>query len=527
MSYNFFGWLDSAGILTPDNLALVNAATARLPNHRDMEVALARLHKGEILTEENRIVIRAHRHPRLFASALVHLHERKILTPDNQALVAIHASPLDLACALSSLHYHQIFTTNTRDKLALHANPTSLMEAIIGLNHAEILTYGNLAVVCDSNDPSALRSILLILHRCTILSDENRDTLVLLNHASLVSREAIRLIWEQIPEQLITQENFARLLAAAEHPQPMMGLLQIRDQILAAQAEPAPAVAGFNPGQSTHTASVHETVSASAARLMRSYGRDLKLTDKVKEIKSYVKRLAVLAPSPVHEAARTCIKRITKDNYSFIDTSGVSTLQLLVLAYTAIHDETKRVGSLADALKLFVESLYEIQRGYSLNAQGQDQGGDDRPICKAGTFNNLMEKLQGIHPDVEVYYITHEGASAKFLRLAKVHALAYLQELSLPKNAAEYLRIKYLLDDLKKENSLELIWKNIKTSVDDELWDEFKSSYGQNRSHPLRLLITLPLPRLPTVLRLMLGWWWSCLARRRVLGLPMRLLMVP
>jgi hypothetical protein len=42
------------------------------------------------------------------------------------------------------------------------------------------------------------------------------------------------------------------------------------------------------------------------------------------------------------------------------------------LAFTAIHDETKRQGTLEDALALFVEGLYEIQRGDNLNEDGID-----------------------------------------------------------------------------------------------------------------------------------------------------------
>ena len=41
-----------------------------------------------------------------------------------------------------------------------------------------------------------------------------------------------------------------------------------------------------------------------------------------------------------------------------------------------------------------------------------------------------------------------------------------------------------MLEFLKADKSLEPIWDKIKARVEAELWDEFQSAYGQNRSHP-------------------------------------------
>jgi hypothetical protein len=53
-----------------------------------------------------------------------------------------------------------------------------------------------------------------------------------------------------------------------------------------------------------------------------------------------------------------------------------------------------------------VQGLYEIQRDGNLDAFGRDRGGYDSRICISGTFNKLVEKLNGIHEDVSFYYIT-------------------------------------------------------------------------------------------------------------------------
>ena len=49
----------------------------------------------------------------------------------------------------------------------------------------------------------------------------------------------------------------------------------------------------------------------------------------------------------------------------------------------------------------------------ALTESGIDQGGLDVPICAAGTFNKFIEKLQGIHPDCQIQFVTRKTASFK------------------------------------------------------------------------------------------------------------------
>ena len=183
-----------------------------------------------------------------------------------------------------------------------------------------------------------------------------------------------------------------------------------------------------------------------------------------------------------NDAAKRCIDRITAADYSFTDPlSGVSTRQLLALTYTAIHDRSKCSASLEDAKSLLVEGYYETQRGYNLDDEGVDKGDlTDGFICTSGTFNKIIEKLDRIHRDVEIYYITKEGANLKFPKLVEEHALDYLRRIASPKTDEDYRQCQAILASMRQENSLEPIWDKIKARVERDLWDEFKEAYGDN-----------------------------------------------
>ncbi|MFZ4076403.1 MAG: hypothetical protein ACOYKA_00320, partial [Legionellaceae bacterium] len=191
----------------------------------------------------------------------------------------------------------------------------------------------------------------------------------------------------------------------------------VRRELLGERVErPATATPAFNTTQSTHTASVHTSVSASAIRLRESYGSRIAsqqdLNAVIAEMGQWV--ASISRSSQKGAAAARCFRRITAYHYFFTDpTSQVSTRLLLAFVWRAVHDNAKRTGSLDDAQALLIDGLYEIQRGYNLSEEGEDDELDDHPICVAGTFNKLMEKLNGIHSDVEVYYITTQGAALK------------------------------------------------------------------------------------------------------------------
>ena len=229
----------------------------------------------------------------------------------------------------------------------------------------------------------------------------------------------------------------------------------------------------INEGQSTHTASVHQTASASAKRLYDRYTG--KMTPEMlhtmkMEMDALLGGLQNEAASLQNKAAKRCIERIERLaalGTPFTDpSSGVTLHDLLALSWLAIHDDTVRMGTKEDAIALWMEGLYEIQRGYNISA-GRDSGGEDRPICLAGTFNKLLEKLQGVHPDVEILFITKSLASLKLPIVVQEEAIQYLRE-----QADQSILCAV------KEDGVESIWQDIRGKVSERMLDEFGSLYA-------------------------------------------------
>ncbi|MES2142621.1 MAG: hypothetical protein V4471_07075 [Pseudomonadota bacterium] len=239
-------------------------------------------------------------------------------------------------------------------------------------------------------------------------------------------------------------------------------------------------VAVINDNQSTHRASVHQSVSESATRLANRYPSIISDKTRLKEIiewiEGYVNNLPDNFERNKAKAAKNCIVRIT-NSYTFIEPiSKVSIQELLALFWSAIHDDANRVGSLEDAKKQLIDGLYEIQRGDNLSDTGVDLGGFDRPICPAGTFNKLIEKLQGIHPDCEIQFITNEIFSLKLRIVTCEEAMRYLEASANPNTAEELSIFTRLMAQIQKEG-VGVIWDHIQANITNRMTDEFGSFY--------------------------------------------------
>jgi hypothetical protein len=406
--------------------------------------------------------------PYHLASYLLILHQANIFTLENQHVIMRESGKPFLAPSLNVLAQEGILTQEYFDILVAHENPYSIALTLKNLHQLGILTHQNRTIFLGHPQVYSLSFVCRILYDAQLLDQVHFNQLVAAEHAALLSDGARTVFWDRlVPHHLAA--NWERILVASRSALPLRALEDLTNQILGI----GQAFSGFfNPTQSIHTSSVHRTVAKSATNLMRAYGHlNLETT-----IEAMGAELANLDDAHLkHRAAKRAFSRLVAADYTFVESvSGVSTRQLLALVYLGLHDDRKRLGLIADAKRFWIESLYEVQRGYNLNESGVDDGAlEDKPICVAGTFNKLLEALNGIHVDVEIFYLSKQSASAKFQKLAQQEALRFLKSLA-PEQRQERIQ------KLKEHATLEPIWKDIEGRVRDEFWVEFKTIYNEN-----------------------------------------------
>ena len=262
----------------------------------------------------------------------------------------------------------------------------------------------------------------------------------------------------------------------------------IPEQVMAVQEQV------LNAAQSTHTSSVHESVSVSARELKKHYGAKV-FIEGVDIIIAAVQREILALPEtgvskewiPINEAAKRCIKRLVQvtELAQFLDKpSSVCLFELIALIWTGIGDEENLLGSVEDAKKAFVRGLYEIQRGYNINSKDVDTGGPDKSICAGGTFNKFIQAMAGVLPDCEIIFITKHTATLKFTALVIEEAFNFLNEF--PLNSTDAIKeFMSLLSDIEEEvRAVGPVWEKISDKVSASMLDQFSKIYKGGAADP-------------------------------------------
>lgn len=431
---------------------------ACFPPHR--VESLSTLHAVGLLNQMNREAVVKHPLSWAVTSALQHLERAHLLHGDmgqaNFNLALEHPEPAYLASMLISLHGAGLLNNGQQQSnfnaIVQHPNLMMLVRAFDGLLQQNIRTQ----------QPTPANQAIFN---------------GLMAHSSLFFNDIVIAIWDRLPRCLLTLDRFHQMIELAEHygtnlHAGRVALVTWVNNLLDIGVEEH-----LNAAQSTHTASVHASVSQSAEKLWSRYGVRLSSSGLSNVMEAIFFWCATLRSDLIKESAvKRCLLRLKGNNYNhghLDDVSKVSTQQLLALTWLAIHDEKQRMGALLDAKILLIEGLYEIQRGYNLSAVNVDDGTEDRPICCGGTFNKLMEKLSGVHPDVEVVFITQQLANNKFPVVVNEEVVNYAKSLGdLTDNKRD--EIKRLLE----EGSLsQPVWDAILPKVTQRIFGEFGSLY--------------------------------------------------
>lgn len=531
--------VQEAGLLTQQNFESIRL----YPKPSDIELSLSSLYKSGILTQENfehvlscqdeniRVIvkfiqeagiltqanfehIRQHKNPSYIILSLNSLQKSEILTQENFASVLSHPEPKAVSVMLGLMQAVGIFNQQNLEAVLTHPEPMYIGVSIIFIEGAGILTQQNFEVILSPPKPNVVKLLLTLAVLQTLIIELNIDV----GDTQVLTQEKFEAIWlhsepndvassleDLQATEIENQENVSLLI---EHGNILMDeivetlFLHLSLELLTgvfqrfcqenqgANVNNLSTISSINDKQSTHTTSVHQSVSESATQLWSQYGsqlQDSNLDLTIERLNNFIQGQS--ENSEKNRVAKRCIARITAKDYIFTDkTSGMSLRQLLAVAYLAVCDENNRFGILQDAEKQLIEGLYEMQCGGNLSEKGEYLGGEDDPICPSGTFNKLIEKLQGVHPNCEIRFMTNKTAALKLRIIVKEAALEYLSSLASPINTEEFIKFTYLMQQIKQQG-VGVIWVKIKESVKTKLFNEFSDFYQNKENKNLKALV--------------------------------------
>ncbi|MFC3909871.1 hypothetical protein ACFORL_12395 [Legionella dresdenensis] len=478
--------LDSLGMkgLLKDNHAQANFDTiVGSINPENAVCALEHLNRYNLLTGEwahaFRRTIASVAKPLEMAKALESSHRLDLFTGEraqaNFDMIVRAADPWKTLFILWTLQRSGLLTGEQAEanfNAVFHAaDPNAVLSALQYLNEDGLLTgeqaTANRNAVASAANPKEVKEALLYLHWARLLTGaqaQGNFNAVIVTHAALLTAPWMVIHWSRIPRHVFTQACLDDIiaLAATHHNDLAAGQAAItRYLIRLIQGVQRPAQ--LNQNQSTHTASVHATTDLTAWLLSSKYST--LAIDIAKQWQAMVSAVTAMTPSEdlpqaEIEAAIRCLARLTQQapavNLSITANKKANSLTLieklklnlvdevktLMATLTATLNQESRIGlqtfivwvyeAVKDnplVMELFTKALFEIQRGYNLNEQGQDEGGDDKPICYGGTANKFCEKLSSFSPFIEFIFVDKETINLKMQQLTRQAALTYLKQL--------------------------------------------------------------------------------------------------
>jgi len=463
--------------------------------HHDEPLQLARAFissKKDGFNDEMKATLIRHPDPHNLALAYTYFKKSNInLTAEIQsALISPHRDICAVELALMRLHAGNLMTEERARKILAHVpfgvfNQLEMSFYTLHINN--MFTAENVDTMLAYPASDGLAHIFKALSKANLLTADNRRRCLNIPPEIGVNYVFINSIRYDLPRHLFTQAAFDEILRlvcdatiAVENRLLNVSLYLARVLNNHAPINAVNNVNNLNYTQSIHAASVHKSASGSARNLNEAYGRNLDTNKALNEMQQWINTLGDDTPSAAAKRAFPVIC-----NHQFTDQeSGVTTPQLLALIWLAIHDDSKRASTLTEAKKALIEALYEYQRGYNLDGAGKDMGGADHEICIRGTFNKLLEKMQYIHPAVEILFITKETASLKLPIIVREQAKNYL--VLQQKNAdtpEKQMAFDRLLNQFKEEG-ISSVWGKINKNVFDLFFDEFKSIWNNNKNTP-------------------------------------------
>ncbi len=232
----------------------------------------------------------------------------------------------------------------------------------------------------------------------------------------------------------------------------------------------------INHNQSTHTASVHKSVSLALNKLKHRYTSSLNGTEK-----EAIARLESLIQNDdrnkeKHAVAIRCLQRLARNDEYTDSVSGVTIKRLLALVDRMLLDDAMLLCDQSTAVSHLIEALYEIQRGYNLSEEGVDDcKSQDLPICPAGAMNKLIERFSGVHSYCEIRFVTPQTASRKLQSLVREVVVDHFIDLLKSGTGATELSLNRFFGFMLScfQSDVSLLWSQIVSKVNHFMQLEF------------------------------------------------------
>lgn len=284
----------------------------------------------------------------------------------------------------------------------------------------------------------------------------------------------------RIPEHIKSPALLSTIINLALDNEAEQAAQLIRAQVNAIlpRDEHHQAVQPFNDAQSTHTRSVHKTVSKSAIRLKSYFGDRIDIMSNLEQLEEELRdhvegtkqfendsnperKLAFLRYYSAHQAVIS-IRTTSMGQYQDPQ-SKMSIRELLAIAYECLRtpdirtfytpDGNSYIADESDARERLYDKLYEGERNYNLDADDVDDGKlKSRRACQPGMFNKIMEAMYTVVNCVKIIMLTKEYALKKLQYLINRAIIGMLK--NEPRNSTEEKTAFHaLLNKLKIEGA--------------------------------------------------------------------------
>lgn len=323
-------------------------------------------------------------------------------------------SPLQVVLGMSTLSFAWHREANKRriEIMRLLLEKGATVDKM--LRHGETLLF---QAIRDRNQP--LEAIQLLLDFGADIHYRNTLGSTPLHIAARCGRiEIVRLLLERNANfNLEDNTNDTPIVVAFENAHTnIVHLLQRHGAQLPVRLQAEQRAGGaINGNQSVHEIAVHHFVS-DAARNLKAHYQDKDMRLAYQSLSDWIESLENNGTNAVAKRGFAWLNTIKE----FTDIrSGVTMVEAMALIWLGVNDKTAQPEiTLTDEdilarRQTLLKHLVEIQRGYNLNARGQDNQQHDHKTCVSGSFNKLIATLAGGHQCVHFLYVNKETIARK------------------------------------------------------------------------------------------------------------------